>query len=125
MPWPYLLLAIVLGLFVALAGLYALSRRLEKREPYASFMRLRTRNKLRFFRLLATDPRVPRRVKMLPFLLAAYLVFPVDLVPDFVPVLGYVDDVAIVLAALALVIRLTPAMVIDDLLRQASQADPR
>jgi uncharacterized membrane protein YkvA (DUF1232 family) len=48
-------------------------------------------------RRLLGDPRVPRRVRLLLVLALAYLVFPVDLVPDFVPVAGQLDD-AIVLA---------------------------
>ena len=70
-----------------------------------------------------TDPRVPRLVKVLPFLLAGYLAFPIDLIPDFIPVLGYVDDVAIAVGALALVIRLTPLEVIDDIIRQVAQSE--
>ncbi|MBI2935628.1 MAG: DUF1232 domain-containing protein [Chloroflexi bacterium] len=115
-----LLIGILAALLLLALGLFSLAKWLEKHEPYASFMRLRPRRKLRFFRLLVTDPRVPRRVKVLPFLLAGYLAIPIDLIPDFIPVLGYVDDVAIILLTLALIIRLTPPVVIDDLLRQLS-----
>ena len=121
MSWLYILLAVMLGLFTSILILYTLSRRLEKHEPYSSFVRLRMRRKLRFFRLLATDPRVPRRVKAALFLLAGYLALPIDLIPDFIPVLGYVDDVAIILATLAMVVRFTPREVIDDLLSQLAQ----
>jgi hypothetical protein len=76
MSWPSILLAAALGLLVAMLGLYAWSRWLEKREPYASFMRLPVQRQLRVFRLLATDPRVPRRVKVLPILLVGYLASP-------------------------------------------------
>jgi len=123
MTWAYILLVVILGLFVIVLSLYALSRWLEKHEPYTSFMRLRTRRKLRFFRLLVTDPRVPRRVKVLPFLVVGYLAIPFDLIPDFIPVLGYVDDVAIILGTLAMIIRFTPREVIDDLLSQLAQPD--
>jgi|RhiMetdeSRZDD1v2_1073273.scaffolds.fasta_scaffold1409705_2 uncharacterized membrane protein YkvA (DUF1232 family) len=119
-----LILVVVAGALLAFAlVLYIFSRILQRREPYASFARLRTRQKLRFFRLLMTDPRVPRFVKVLPFLLAAYLAMPFDIIPDFIPVLGYVDDVAVALGTLALIIRLTPRTVIDDLLRQLGEAD--
>lgn len=123
MHWPYIVLLAAVGLLGTALALYAISRSLEKREPYASFMRLRTRHKLRFFRALAADPRVPRRVKALPFLLAGYLACPIDLIPDFIPVLGYVDDVAIILGTLALIIRLTPRDVVDDLLRTVASQD--
>ena len=52
---------------------------------------------------LAREPRVPRRRKFLLFALVGYLALPFDLVPDFVPVLGYADDAIIV----ALVLRST------------------
>lgn len=117
----YAVLAIVLSLLATALALYALSRRLAQSEPYGSFIRLRTRSKAKFFHRLATDPRVPPLVKLLPFLLAGYLASPFDLIPDFIPVLGYVDDVAIAVGVLALVVRLTPREVIDDILRQVTQ----
>jgi uncharacterized membrane protein YkvA (DUF1232 family) len=120
MPWLHVLLPLVLGLLLVVLALSALGRWLAGREPYASFIRLPMRAKLKFFRLLATDPRVPRRVKVLPFLLAGYLASPIDLVPDFLPVLGYVDDVAIILGTLALVMRWTPRTAIDELLLVAA-----
>jgi uncharacterized membrane protein YkvA (DUF1232 family) len=45
---------------------------------------------------LTADPRVPRRVKVLLGVVAVFLASPVDLVPDFIPVLGYLDDVVLV-----------------------------
>jgi uncharacterized membrane protein YkvA (DUF1232 family) len=79
---------------------------------------------VKFFRRLITDPRVPRLAKILPFLLAGYLAFPIDLIPDFIPVLGYVDDVAIAVGVLALVIRLTPRGAIDDIIRELAECEP-
>jgi uncharacterized membrane protein YkvA (DUF1232 family) len=58
--------------------------------------------------LAARDPRVPWYAKALAIAVAAYALSPIDLVPDFVPVLGYVDDLIIVPAGIALVIRLIP-----------------
>ena len=52
-------------------------------------------------RRLLADPRVPRRRKLLLVALLAYLAFPVDLVPDFIPVAGQLDDALLV----ALVLR--------------------
>ena len=110
----------VIGVLILAPLLYLVARCLEKREPYTSFIHLRSRQKLRFFRLLLGDPRVPRQVKALPLLLIPYLLMPIDIIPDFLPVLGYLDDVAIVLGALALILRLTPRPIIDDLFRQAA-----
>lgn len=116
-----IVLAIAIAVLVLMPLLYLVFRRMEQREPYGSFIRLRTRQKVRFFRLLMSDARVPKRVKVLPFLLVPYLAFPIDIIPDFIPVLGYMDDVAIVLGTFALAIRWTPRVVIDDLLRQLGE----
>jgi len=58
--------------------------------------------------LAARDPRVPWYAKALAIGVATYGLSPIDLIPDFIPVLGYVDDLIIVPAGIALVIRLIP-----------------
>jgi uncharacterized membrane protein YkvA (DUF1232 family) len=60
---------------------------------------------LRLVRRLAADPDLPRGVRVRLALLLAYLAFPLDLVPDFIPVLGYADDAIIVTAVLRSVVR--------------------
>ncbi|UBU08644.1 YkvA family protein [Nonomuraea gerenzanensis] len=60
---------------------------------------------LRLVRRLAADPELPRGVRVRLALLLAYLALPVDLVPDFIPVLGYADDAIIVTAVLRSVVR--------------------
>ncbi|MFG1706301.1 DUF1232 domain-containing protein [Nonomuraea sp. M3C6] len=60
---------------------------------------------LRLVRRLAGDPGLPRDVRIRLVLLLAYLAFPLDLVPDFIPVLGYADDAIIVTAVLRSVVR--------------------
>lgn len=59
--------------------------------------------------LAARDPRVPWYAKALALVVAGYALSPVDLVPDFIPVLGYLDDVILVPAGILLVRRLIPA----------------
>lgn len=56
-------------------------------------------------RRLLSDPRVPRRRKLLLWGLLLYLASPVDLVPDFIPVAGQLDDAVIVALALRLLVR--------------------
>jgi uncharacterized membrane protein YkvA (DUF1232 family) len=58
--------------------------------------------------IAARDPRVPWYAKALAFGVAAYALSPIDLIPDFIPVLGYLDDLIIVPLGLLLVIRLVP-----------------
>lgn len=60
---------------------------------------------LRLVRRLAADKTLPRGVRIGLGLLLAYLAFPVDLIPDFIPVLGYADDAIIVTAVLRGVVR--------------------
>jgi uncharacterized membrane protein YkvA (DUF1232 family) len=60
---------------------------------------------LRLIRRLAVDKTLPHGVRIRLALLLAYLAFPIDLIPDFVPVLGYADDAIIVTAVLRSVVR--------------------
>jgi uncharacterized membrane protein YkvA (DUF1232 family) len=57
------------------------------------------------FRRLLSDPRVPRRKKLVLAALIPYLLMPFDLIPDFIPVAGYLDDAVIVAFALRYVLR--------------------
>lgn len=56
--------------------------------------------------LAARDPRTPWPVRLLAMAVAAYALSPIDLIPDFIPVLGYLDDLLIVPLGLLLVVRL-------------------
>jgi uncharacterized membrane protein YkvA (DUF1232 family) len=60
---------------------------------------------LRLLKRLTTDPTLPRGVRIRLWLLIAYLLMPIDLVPDFIPIIGYADDAIIVAIALRSVIR--------------------
>ena len=92
---------------------------LGRREPYASFIRLRLRAKLTFLRLLAFDPRLPWYVRALPLLALAYWISPVDLIPGFMA-----DDIALTLLVIMAVVRLTPRELIAELLQDADAAHP-
>jgi uncharacterized membrane protein YkvA (DUF1232 family) len=56
----------------------------------------------------ARDPRVPWYAKVLAAVFVAYALSPIDLIPDFIPILGYLDDLIIVPLGLFLVMRLVP-----------------
>jgi uncharacterized membrane protein YkvA (DUF1232 family) len=58
--------------------------------------------------LAARDRRTPRLAKLLALIVAAYALSPIDLIPDFVPVLGYLDDLVLVPLGLMLVVRMIP-----------------
>ncbi|MFM2054699.1 MAG: hypothetical protein RL456_2736 [Pseudomonadota bacterium] len=68
----------------------------------------------------ARHPDTPRRVRVLALVVAAYALSPIDLIPDFIPVLGYLDDLLIVPLGLAMVIRLLPPDVLAASRAQAA-----
>jgi uncharacterized membrane protein YkvA (DUF1232 family) len=67
------------------------------------------------FKRLLADRRVPRRAKAALGLLALYLAMPFDLVPDFIPVVGLVDDAVLVALALAYVTRTSGREIVEEL----------
>lgn len=74
--------------------------------------------------LAARCPDVPWLAKAVAAATVAYALSPIDLIPDFVPVLGYLDDLVIVPAGILLAIRLIPTDTLARLRRQA-EATPR
>jgi uncharacterized membrane protein YkvA (DUF1232 family) len=64
--------------------------------------------------LASKDPRVPWYAKALAVAVAAYAASPIDLIPDFIPVLGYLDELVILPLGIALVIKLIPPAVIAE-----------
>ncbi|RLD06424.1 MAG: hypothetical protein DRI32_02595 [Chloroflexi bacterium] len=58
--------------------------------------------------LASKDPRVPWHTKTLIIFIVAYAFSPIDLIPDFIPVLGYLDDLIIIPLGIALALKLTP-----------------
>jgi uncharacterized membrane protein YkvA (DUF1232 family) len=70
---------------------------------------------------LLRDRRVPAQQKLILVGIGAYLFLPVDLIPDFVPVLGQLDDFAVVLLGLDLFIRSAPSNVVDEHMAKIAQ----
>src|SRR5689334_6632692 len=70
--------------------------------------------------LAARDPRVPWYAKAVAACVAAYALSPIDLIPDFIPVLGYLDDLILVPLGIALAIRLIPAGLFKEHQQQAA-----
>ena len=71
--------------------------------------------------LAARDPRVPWAAKALAAMAAAYALSPIDLIPDFVPVLGYLDDLILLPAMIWLALRLIPDDVVAELRAEATR----
>lgn len=73
----------------------------------------------------ARDPRLPWHVRLLALAIAGYALSPIDLIPDFIPVLGYLDDLLLVPLGIALVVKLTPPEVLADARERAAHAARR
>jgi len=71
------------------------------------------------------DPRVPWYAKALALCIAGYALSPIDLIPDFVPVLGYLDDVIIVPLGILLVVKLIPPDIMAEHRALAAAAQER
>ena len=73
----------------------------------------------------ARDPRTPLSVRITALLVAAYALSPIDLIPDFIPVLGYLDDLILLPLGVALVVRLLPEPVLSTARERAENAADR
>ncbi|GMU40343.1 MAG: hypothetical protein AMXMBFR23_12090 [Chloroflexota bacterium] len=116
MPW-WGWLALIGGplLLVALAGLLA-ARDPRLRALVEIVEEAGWRRGLRAIWGLVRHPGVPIWVRLVPVPLLLYLVFPIDLIPDFLPVVGQLDDLLVAAAALWIVVRFTPWGVLRELL---------
>jgi uncharacterized membrane protein YkvA (DUF1232 family) len=73
----------------------------------------------------ARDPRVPWYAKALAICVAGYALSPIDLIPDFVPILGYMDDVIIVPLGILIVVKLIPPEIMAEHRALAAAAQDR
>src|SRR5919106_1346069 len=73
--------------------------------------------------LAAGDPRVPWYAKVAAVAVAAYALSPIDLIPDFIPVIGYLDDLLIVPAGILLAIKLVPPELMSEFRASAGRAE--
>lgn len=75
--------------------------------------------------LAARDRRVPWHAKLVAGMVAAYALSPIDLIPDFVPILGYLDDLVIVPLGIMLAIRLVPKELMEEFRAEADGRERR
>ena len=81
------------------------------------------KNEIYIMYLAYRDPRVSWYVKWFMLLIVAYFMSPIDLIPDFIPILGIVDDLIIVPVGVFLALRMIPQEVIDDC-REKTRYEP-
>lgn len=74
--------------------------------------------------LAARHPRTPWYAKLFLAAIVAYALSPIDLIPDFIPVLGFVDDIILLPFAIALAVKLVPAEVMAECRAQAARSRP-
>ena len=74
---------------------------------------------------LFKHPQTPRAAKWVAVAVIAYAVSPIDLIPDFIPVLGLLDELVLVPLGVALVVRLTPRPLWEARLREARESQGR
>lgn len=83
-----------------------------KREVYALYFACR-------------DPRVPWYAKALAVVIVGYAFSPIDLIPDFIPILGYLDDLVLIPLGVMAVRALVPAPVLDECRERAARMDDK
>lgn len=71
--------------------------------------------------LACKRPEVPWYAKLLAVIVVGYALSPIDLIPDFVPILGYLDDIILIPAGVALVIKLIPENVLNECREQTDE----
>ncbi|MDN4597922.1 YkvA family protein [Leifsonia virtsii] len=106
--WLEVVLGVVGGLVLLwallIAVLWVQQRRAGRNVDWREILRLAP-DVVRLIKRLATDPAVPRATRWWLGALLVYLVLPIDLIPDFIPVIGYADDAIIAAIALRFAIR--------------------
>ncbi len=122
MPW-YGWLTLGVGVTLALAAIAFRVLRASRRGR--RFLSLSTRGKIAFGRALLADPLVPLPAKAMLFLVVAYLAMPFDLIPDFIPVAGQLDDMLIVILGIGLLILTVPRDRFEVALRGAERDQER
>lgn len=74
--------------------------------------------------LACRDPRVPWYARVLAICVVGYAFSPIDLIPDFIPILGYLDDLIIVPLGIVLVVKMIPVAVMVECRAKAQSATP-
>ena len=106
----------LLGLLAA-AGLLAqraMRGRPAERELLERIERLSWRARAKLVRGRAGDSRIPLAVRLIPPLLMLYLLMPFDIIPDFIPVLGQLDDVIVLFIGVVALLRFVPRGVLEE-----------
>ena len=80
------------------------------------------KREIKVYQLVRKDPRTPKLAKWLLGLAVGYLVTPIDLIPDFIPVIGHLDDAIIVPSLVILALKMIPKEVVEDCRRKVESS---
>lgn len=122
MEWWELALLVAFLAILLLATVYMVVRSTRRGRR---FIALPVAGKVRFTKALAKDPEIPAYAKGVLAIAVAYLALPLDLIPDFIPVIGHLDDKLFVAIAIAMILLLVPGDRFDVALAAAEAGEPR
>lgn len=83
---------------------------LDKSRPVATSLKC----ELKIYRLMLKDNRTPKLAKLFLWLAIGYALLPLDVIPDFIPVIGYLDDIIIVPLLVFLALKSIPQEIVED-----------
>jgi len=101
-------MVVLLAVLAVVAWLLARAADADTRELGRRIVRLPWRRKLALMRMLMRDREIPGWLRAIPPGLVLYLAMPLDIIPDFIPVLGQIDDAIVLAVGIALLVRLLP-----------------
>ena len=118
--WAWVLAIDAGVLLLAAAGVWLLARSQppERKSLAARIVHLPWRARAKLAWRLLRDGRVPLWLRAVVPALALYLAMPLDIIPDFIPVIGYLDDLLVIAFAAGILLRFTPSVVIEDHIAQ-------
>ncbi len=100
------------------------SRDRQIRQAFVSMKPLSWPQRVSLVAAVARDPRLTWRVRLAPLLAAAYVASPLDLIPDFVPFFGELDDIAVIGLVLRFMQRSLPPGLLEEHLRRVREGTP-
>jgi uncharacterized membrane protein YkvA (DUF1232 family) len=114
--WLLVILAVLgtLGVIALIGGWLIYSRRRTARRLMSRIGDLPWRGKVQLAGDLFRDERVPLGVRIVMPFVVLYLILPIDLIPDFIPIIGQLDDLALIILVLGLLLRAMPVTVIEE-----------
>jgi uncharacterized membrane protein YkvA (DUF1232 family) len=81
----------------------------------------RLKNEILAISLAFKDKRTPLMAKIMIGIIVGYAISPIDLIPDFIPVIGYLDDLIILPALMVITVKMIPAEVLEDCRKQVKE----